>query len=95
MNFDYFHIPKWMLQTPRMEKVDGKNVVICLFANFPSSYMVLKLSKKLYCLQFCADFSKEPKSVKRIYLLHLKVLIVLFQKMIKKMLTQHKFDKIL
>ena len=30
--------------------------------------MVLKLSKKVYFLQFCVDSSKKPKSAKAIYI---------------------------
>ena len=30
--------------------------------------MVLKLSKKVYLLQFCADLSKKSKSIKVIYI---------------------------
>ena len=30
--------------------------------------MVLKLSKKVHFLQFCADLSQKPKSVKAIYI---------------------------
>ena len=30
--------------------------------------MALKLSLKMHFLQFCADFSKNPKSVKAIYI---------------------------
>ena len=33
-------------------------------------------------MEFCADFSNKPKPVKAIYILHLKFLITLFQKMI-------------
>ena len=44
--------------------------------------MALNLSRKVHFLQFCADFSKKPKSVKAIYIFHLKVLTILFQKMI-------------
>ena len=36
MNFDYFQILQGMLQTVKVEKVDGKNVVICLVSMFPS-----------------------------------------------------------
>ena len=75
MNFDYFQIQKWMLQTAGVEKVDGRNGVICLVLLFPFWVMFFKLSKKVHFLQFCADFGKKPKSVKAIYRLHLKVLI--------------------
>ena len=67
MNFDHFQIQKWMLQTVRAEKVD-KNEVICLVSMLPSWVMVLKLSKKVHFLQFCADLSQKPKSVKVIYI---------------------------
>ena len=56
-----------MLQTVRAEKVD-KNGVICLVSMLPSWVMVLKLSKKVDFLQFCADLSKQCKSVKAIYI---------------------------
>ena len=35
---------------------------------FPSKVRVLKLSKKVNFLQFCADLSKKSKSVKTIYI---------------------------
>ena len=60
-------ISKWVLQTVRAEKVDVENVVICLVSIFLSWAMVLKLSKKVYFLQFCDDLSKKSKSIKAIY----------------------------
>ena len=51
----------------RAEKVD-KNGVICLVAMLPSWVMVLKLSKKLHFVQFCADLSQKPKCAKAIYI---------------------------
>ena len=68
MNFDYFQIQKWILQTVRAEKVDEKNGIICLFSMFPTWVMVRKLSKKVHFLQVFADFSKKSKSVKAIYI---------------------------
>ena len=71
MNFDYFQIQKWILQTVRAEKVDEKkkkNAVIRLVSMFPSWVMVCKLSKKVHILDFCADLSKKPKSLKAIYI---------------------------
>ena len=67
MNFDYFQIKKWMLQTVRVEKVDEKNWVVCLVSMFPSWVMVCKLSRKVHFLQFCADLSKNYKSAEAIY----------------------------
>ena len=71
-----------MLQTVRVEKVDEKKGVICLVYMFPSWVMVCKSSKKSAFLQFCADLSKKSKSVKAIPYMYLKVLIMLFQKMV-------------
>ena len=45
-----------------------KNGIICLVSMFPSWVMVLKLSKKVHFLQFCADLSKKSKSIKAIYI---------------------------
>ena len=57
-----------MLQTVRAEKADEKNGVICLVSMYPSWVMVRKLPKKEHFLQFYADVSKKPKSVKAIYI---------------------------
>ena len=55
--------------------------IIFLCFMFLSSFMALKLPTKVHFLQFSAVFSKKPKSVKAIYILHLEVLTTLFQKM--------------
>ena len=68
MNFDYFQIQKWKLQTVRLEKVDEKHRVICLVLMCPSWVMGLKLLNKVYILQFWADLNKKPNSVKLIYI---------------------------
>ena len=57
-----------MPQTVRAGKVDEKNGVICLVSFFPFSVMVLKLSKKVQFLQYCADLSKKRKYIKAIYI---------------------------
>ena len=57
-----------MLKTVKVEEVDGKNGVICLVSMFPSSVMVLKLSKQVHFLQICTDLSQRTKSVKAIYI---------------------------
>ena len=51
-----------------MEKVDEKNGVICLVSKFFSWVMVLKLSKKVHFLHFCAYRSKKSRSIKAIYI---------------------------
>ena len=69
INFDYFQVQKWTLQTIRAEKVDEKKSrVICLVSIFPFWVMIFKLFKKEHFLQFCADISKKSKSVKAIYI---------------------------
>ena len=68
MNFEYFQIQNWMLQTVSTGKVDEKSGVICLISRFPSWVMVLKLSKRKHFLQFCADVNKKSKSIKAIYI---------------------------
>ena len=50
------------------QKKEIKNGVICLVSMLPSWIVVLKLSKKVHFLQFCADLSQKPKSVKAIYI---------------------------
>ena len=67
MNFEYFQIQKWIIQTVRSEKVDKKNGVVCLVFMFPS-WVIPKLSKKVHFLHFCADLSKKSKRVKAIYI---------------------------
>ena len=57
-----------MVQTVRAKKVAERNGVICLVSMFPSGAMVLKLSKKVYFFQFCADLNNKTKSVKAIYI---------------------------
>ena len=59
-NFEYFQIQKWMSQTIRAGKADGKHGVISLVSIFPSRVVVLKLCKRVISfLKFCADFSKK------------------------------------
>ena len=40
--------------------------LVYLVPVFPSRVMVLKVSKKVHFLQFCADLSKKSKSIKAI-----------------------------
>ena len=77
MNFEYFQIQKWMLQTIRAEKVDEKNGIICLVSMFTSWVMVLKPSKKVHFFQFCADLRNDDLSDTY---MHLKGLVTHFQK---------------
>ena len=66
MNFDYFQIEKWMLQTVSAEKVNEK-YVICLVSMILPWVMFLKLPQKRAFFAICVDLSKKPKSVKAIY----------------------------
>ena len=62
--FDYFQIERWMLQTKWEKKI--KDGVLCLVSTFLSWDLVLKLSKKVHFMQFCADLSKKSMSLKAI-----------------------------
>ena len=68
MNFDYFQIQKWMLQTVRVKKVDEKNVIIYLISMLRSWVMALKLSEKGHFLQFYVDLNMKSKSNEAIYI---------------------------
>ena len=68
INFDYFQIQKWMLQTVWVERVDEKNGIICPVSIFLTWVMVLKLYKKVHFLQLCVDLSRKSKSTKVIYI---------------------------
>ena len=57
-----------MPQTIKAEKGDGKNGVICLGSIFISTVMILKLSKNMHFLQFCANLSKKPQYTKATYI---------------------------
>ena len=57
-----------MIQTVSAEKVNEKNGVICLSFKFRSCVMNNKLSKRVDFVQFTAEFSKKPESVKAIYI---------------------------
>ena len=57
-----------MLQSVRAEKADEKNGVICHVSMFPFWFMVFKLSKKVYFLQFCPELSNKSKSVKAMHI---------------------------
>ena len=71
-----------MLQTVRKEKVHEKNGTICLVFMFFSLVMVLKLSKKVHCLQFSADFPRNLIVIKQFTYTHSKGLATHSQKMV-------------
>ena len=68
IDFKYFQVQKWMLQTIRAVKVFEKYGVISLVSMFSFWVMVFELSKKIQFLQICADLSKKSKSIKAIYI---------------------------
>ena len=82
MNFEYFQIQKWILQTVRLEKVDEKNGVIFLVSMFPSWVMVLKLSKKSIFCNFVLTSARNPSLLKKFTYMDLKGLVMHFQKMV-------------
>ena len=67
-NFMYFQIQKWMFQTGRAKKEDGKNGIICVVFMSPFWVMILKLSKKVHFFNFVLTSAKKPKYIKAIYI---------------------------
>ena len=82
VNFKYFEIQKWMLQTGRAEKLDEKSGVICVVSIFPSWLMILKLSEKVHFLNFVLTSAKNLSILKQFTYMHLKDLVTHFQKML-------------
>ena len=66
-----------------MEKVDEKNEVISLVSIFPSWVMVLKLSKKCFFCNFVLSSARNLSLLKQFTYKYLKVLITIFQKMVR------------
>ena len=73
MNWKYFQIQNWMLQT------DG---VICVVFMFPSWVMILKLLEKCLLSIACWPQQKNISMLKQFTYMHLKGLVTRFQKML-------------
>ena len=70
MNFDYFQIQKWMLQTECSnvaEKVDEKMGSFSYLSCFLPELLSLNGPKKMHFLQYIVDLSKNANYVKAIY----------------------------
>ena len=67
-NFKHFLIQKWMIQAGRAEKVDEKNVVICVVFTFPSWVMILILSKKVHFPILCWSQQKHLSMLKQLHI---------------------------
>ena len=65
--FSNFQIQKWVLQTVRAQKVDGKKGIIFLISVFLFWVMLLKLPKIVHFFQICANLRKKSKYIKGIY----------------------------
>ena len=78
MNFEYFQIQKWILQTVRSEKVNEKNGAISLVSFFPSWVMVLKLSKKVHFCNFVLSSARNLGLLKQFPYMHLEDLVTHF-----------------
>ena len=53
MNFNYFQIHKWVLQTVRAEKVDEKNGAVCLNSMLPFWVKAFNCSKSPFFAVLC------------------------------------------
>ena len=80
MNFEYFQIQKWMLQTVRAEKVDEKNGVMCLVFMFPFRVMVFKLSKKVHFCNLELTSVRNRSLLKQLHIYIWKVSLRTFRK---------------
>ena len=78
MNLKYFQIQKWMLQADRAEKVDEKNGVICVVFMFPS----WNCWKNCIISILCWPQQKSLSMLKQFTYMHLKRLVMRFQKML-------------
>ena len=95
MDLKYFRIQKWMLQADRAEKVNEKNGVFCVVFMFPSWVMILKLLKKVHFLNFVLTSEKSLSMLKQFTYMHLKRLVMSFQKMLLFTMLWHHVLKIL
>ena len=82
MSFNYFQIKNMNVANSSCKKYKRKNGIICLVSMLSYWIMVLKLSTKVHFLEFGADLSQKPKSIKAIYIYTSEVLITVFQKII-------------
>ena len=79
MNFEYFQIQNWMLQTVRVEKVDGKNGAICPLSTF---FPLLKLSEKCIFWNFVLTLARKLSLLRQFTYMHRKGLNRYFQKIV-------------
>ena len=81
LNFEIFEMQKWNIPTDKTQRVDEKNGVIC----FTRRVIVIRMSKMtpFFCI-FCWWRQKISHSLGKIfkYIVHLKDLVKLFQKML-------------
>ena len=84
-----------MSQTVRAQKVDEKNAVICLVSFFLSRVMVLKLPKIVHLLKFVLTSGTNLDLLRQIIYIHLKDLIMLFQKVVCFITVRATVHKIL
>ena len=78
MNFDNFQMQKWVC----LKGSQSRWGVICLIFMSLSRFIFIRLTKTVSFLHFFADVCKTSKAVIAISEDHLKVLVLLFQKMI-------------
>ena len=58
VNFEGLEIQKWNIPTDRVQRVDEKNVIICLVIMFTYGVMVIKMSKMGHFLYFLLMIAK-------------------------------------
>ena len=92
MNFGYFQIQKWMLQTVRAEKVDEKMGSFVYFTCFLLELCSANCPKKSIFYTFMLTSARNLSLLKQFTYVHLKVLITLFLKMVYRGLSHRSWD---
>ena len=75
LNFKCLEMQKWNIPTDRVQRVDGKNGVICLVIMFAPWVMVIKVSKMAHFLYFLLIPAKNKSQIGQNIYVHLKGLI--------------------
>ena len=53
LTFESLQMQKWNIPTDRVQRVDEKNVIICLVIMFTPGVMAIKMSKMAHFCIFC------------------------------------------
>ena len=91
VNFEGLEMQKWNIPTDRVQRVDEKNVIICLVIMFTYGVMVIKMSKMAHFLYFLLMIAKNSHSFGKTFKCIWKILILIssFRKFYFRILSYH------